>query len=79
MQLEPSEISALIGVRELIDEASRHVHDRSTGGRHTAVVLLDGAAEATIAVCLGHFGDSSAEKDTLASLHGRLEKHLGGK
>ena len=77
--LDPSQVSAIIGVRELLVEASRRVSDRSVGGRHAAVVLLDGAVEAAVSVCLGQFGDSAGERDTLADMHRRLMTHLGAK
>jgi hypothetical protein len=75
-QMDSSQVSAIIGVRELLVEAARRVPDRSVGGRHAAVVLLDGAVEAAISVCLGQFGDSAGERDTLADLHRRLAKQL---
>ncbi len=64
-----------MGVRELLTEATRRVGDRSVGGRHAAVVLLDGAVEAAIAVCLGEFGDSPSDRDSLADMQNRLSRH----
>lgn len=71
-QLTLNEANALVGVRSLMAEASRRGADRSVAGRHVAVVLLDSAVEAALAVCLGRFGDSANERDTLADLHKRL-------
>jgi hypothetical protein len=77
-QLNVGETQALIAVRALLAESSHRVADRTTSGRHVAVVLLDSAVEAAIAVCLGRFGDSATERDALADMHKRLSNSVKG-
>lgn len=60
-ELTVGEIVALDGVRSLLSEGRRRVGDRTIGGRHVAVMMLDSAVEATLSVCLGRFGDAPSE------------------
>lgn len=69
------EIGALNGVQSLLAEAARRTGDHTVGGRHVAVVLLDGAVEACLSVCLGRHGEAASDRDTLADLYKRLERH----
>ncbi len=74
--LDLSEAAALTNVAELLDESSRRVSDVTPAGRHLAVVLLDGAVEAAIAVCLSRFSESSSDRMALVDNHKVLMKHL---
>lgn len=70
------DISALVSVRGLLEEAVRRTADVSVIGRRVAAVLLDGAAEAAIATALAAFNDSPRERDSYDELCRRLVAHL---
>lgn len=72
--VDPAEADALIALRTLLEEAILRCADPSAVGRRIAVVLLDGAAEAAIGLCLAHFDVSSADK--LDGSHSKLVEQL---
>ena len=77
-ELTMGEAHAIIAVRNLLWESSRRIADRTAAGRHVATLLLDSSVEAAISVCLGRYGDSATERDTLADLHKRLSNNIKG-
>lgn len=53
---------SLVGLRLLMEEGVRRSSERSPVGRRIAIVILDGAVEAAIGVCLSNFGEDFGDK-----------------
>src|ERR1035441_590747 len=54
--VDPSTAERLVNLRFLLEEALQRVTDRSVVGRHTAIVLLDGACELAMGTVLDECG-----------------------
>ena len=75
-RLTPAEAEAIVAVRGLLDEAIVRAGDSSVVGRRVAAVLMDGAAEAAMAVGLAQFDDAPTRTTNFDELHRRLMEHL---
>ena len=53
---------SLVGLRLLMEEGVRRSSERSPVGRRTAIVILDGAVEAAIGVCLSNYGEDFGDR-----------------
>lgn len=58
--LDVAEYERLVRLRELLDEAEKHADQWTQAGRHTTLVLLDGACEYALGIAARACGDARA-------------------
>lgn len=73
--MDPSTTVRLVSLRFLLAEASARVSDQSVMGRHTAIILLDGACELAMGIALDERGGDQGK--TFEASYSNLRARLG--
>lgn len=75
-QVSAADAGSLVTLRGLLEEATRRTADSTELGRRVATILLDGAAEAAIAIALAKFNIALDERDTLETGYSKLVEQI---